>query len=104
MSEVRRLGTAKQACEAAGVKTPATLRSWVHQGLIHAVRVGNGPYKYDLDEVARMVVEFPGANDIDQRIRQMVADAPELSLKQINQLRLLIHAGVSAEDRGDGAA
>jgi hypothetical protein len=92
VSEARRLGTAKQACEVAGVKTPATVRSWVRQGLIHAVRVGNGPFLYDLDEVAAMRVEYPRDN-VDERIRELVEGAPEFSAKQINRIRLLLHAG-----------
>ena len=44
MAVIRRnLGTAKQACEIADV-APSTLRNWLRQGLISAVRVGNGPY------------------------------------------------------------
>jgi DNA-binding transcriptional MerR regulator len=97
--EVRRnLGTAKQACEIADV-APSTLRHWLRQGLIHAVRVGNGPYRYDLDEVAAMRVEYP-RDDVDERIRELVENAPEFSTEQINRIRLLLHA--TAAD--DGAA
>jgi hypothetical protein len=90
--EVRRnLGTAKQACAVAGIKSPATLRGWVRRGLIHAVRVGNGPYQYDLDEAAAMRVEYP-RDDVDERIRELVANAPEFSAEQVNKIRLLLHA------------
>jgi hypothetical protein len=94
----RNLGTAKQACEVAGVKSPATLRGWVRQGLIHAVRVGNGPFMYDLDEVAAMRVEYP-RDDVDQRIRELVEGAPEFNAAQINKIRLLLHMGA-----GNGGA
>jgi hypothetical protein len=92
----RNLGTAKQARDVAGGVAPSTLRHWVHQGLIHAVRVGNGPYRYDLDEVAAMRVEYPRA-DVDVRIRELVDNAPEFSAKQINRIRLLLHA-TAADD------
>ena len=91
MPEVRRnLGTAKQACAAAEV-VPSTLRNWVRGGLIHAERVGNGPYRYDLDEVAAMRVTYP-RDDVDERIPELVESAPEFSTKQINQIRVLLHA------------
>ena len=100
MPEVRRnLGTAKQACAAAGVSAPSTVRAWVRQGLIHAERTGNGPYRYDLDECAAMRVEYP-RDDVDERIRELVEGAPEFSAEQINKIRLLLH--VTAAD--DGAA
>ena len=73
----RNLGTAKQACEIAGV-TPSTLRSWLHQGLISAVRVGSGPFRYDLDSVAAMAVEYP-CPTVDERIRELVDAAPEFT-------------------------
>jgi hypothetical protein len=94
------MGTAKQACSAAGV-TAATLRNWNRRGLIRAVRVGNGPYRYDLDEVAAMVVEYP-RDDADDAIRELVAGAPEFSAAQVNKLRLLLHA--TPERGGDGHA
>ena len=56
----RNLGTVKQACDIAGV-TPGTIRNWLRQGLISAVRVGNGAFQYDLDQVAAMRVEYPCA-------------------------------------------
>jgi hypothetical protein len=87
----RNLGTAKQALAAAGIKDPATLRAWVRRGLIHAIRVGNGPYRYDLDEVAAMVVTYP-RDDVDERIRELVENAPEFSAEQVNKIRLLLHA------------
>jgi MerR HTH family regulatory protein len=95
----RRLGSTKEAAAIVGV-VPSTVRSWGRQGLIHAVRVGNGPFLFDLDEVAAMKVEYP--NSVDERIRELAAAAPEFSAKQINQLRLLLHAGVGAPQ--DGAA
>jgi hypothetical protein len=88
--EVRNLATAKKACEVADV-APSTLRNWVRQGLIHAVRVGNGPYRYDLDEVAAMRVEYP-RDDVDERIRELVEGAPEFTTEQVNKIRLLLHA------------
>ena len=86
----RNLGTAKQACVVAGVG-PATLRNWLRKGLISAVRVGNGPYQYDLDQVAAMRVEYPRA-DVDQQIRELVEGAPEFTPQQVNRIRLLLHA------------
>jgi hypothetical protein len=89
--EVRRnLGSIKQGAAIADVE-PSTVRNWVHQGLIYARRVGNGPYRVDLDEVAAMVVEYPRAQ-VDAAIRELVEGAPEFSAKQINQIRLLLHA------------
>ena len=91
MAEARRnLGTAKQACEVAGV-TPSTLRNWLRQRLISAVRVGNGPFQYDLDEVAAMRIEYPRA-DVDEQIRELVDGAPEFTPRQVNRIRLLLHA------------
>jgi hypothetical protein len=99
VSEARRnLGTTKQAAAIHGV-TQQTVHNWRRQGLISAVRVGGGAYKYDLDSVARLAVEYPCAAT-DERIRELVADAPELSTSQINKLRLLIHAGGGAPDGG----
>jgi hypothetical protein len=90
-TEVRRnLGRIKRGAGIAGVE-PSTVRNWVHQGLIYAVRVGNGPYLVDLDEVAAMRVEYP-RDEVDPRIRELVENAPEFSAKQINQIRLLLHA------------
>jgi hypothetical protein len=94
----RNLGTAKQACAVAGV-TPATLRNWLRQGLISAVRVGNGPYRYDLDSVAAVCVEYPRA-DVDERIRELVDTAPELTPQQINRIRLLLHAAPAEAKAG----
>jgi hypothetical protein len=91
VSEVRNLGTARPACAAAGIKSYATLRQWVRQGLIHAVRVGNGPYRYDLDECAAMRIEYPRA-DADEAIRELIANAPEFTTEQVNRIRLLLHA------------
>ena len=91
MPEARRLGTSKQACAAARGVAPSTLRAWVRRGLIHAERTGDGPYRYDLDEVAAMVVEYPRDN-VDERIRELVEGAPEFSVEQLNKIRLLLHA------------
>jgi excisionase family DNA binding protein len=86
----RKFGNAKQACAVAGV-TPPTLRKWLHQGLIRAVRVGNGPYRYDLDSLAAVVVEYPCPDPgVDDRIRELVEAAPELTPRQVNKIRLLL--------------
>lgn len=90
------LGTAKQACEIAGV-TPSTLRNWLRQGLISAVRVGSGPFRYDLDQVAAMRVEYPCAT-VEQRIRELAAAAPELTPQQITKVRLLLNAPAGGGD------
>jgi excisionase family DNA binding protein len=86
----RNLGGAKQAAAIAGV-TNSTVLSWARKGLIGSVRVGNGRYRYDLDDVAAMVVEYP-RDDVDDRIAELVANAPEFSAAQVNKLRLLLHA------------
>lgn len=91
MTEARNLGTAKQACEVAGGVAPSTLRNWLRQGLISGIRVGNGRFKYDLDDCAAMRVEYP-RDDVDERIRELVEGAPEFSAKQLNRIRLLLHA------------
>jgi DNA-binding transcriptional MerR regulator len=95
----RRLGTAKQACAIADVH-PATLRSWLRQGLISGERIGNGPFRYDLDQVAAMRIQYPCA-DLDARIREIVAAAPDFTPQQVNRIRLLLHA---APDRSEGGA
>jgi excisionase family DNA binding protein len=95
----RNLGTAKQACALAGVTSP-TLRNWLRQGLISAVRVGNGPYRYDLNSVAAVCVEYPRP-DVDAAIRELVNNAPEPTTKQLNEIRLLLHA--SPERGGETA-
>jgi predicted site-specific integrase-resolvase len=95
----RNLGTAKQACEVGRGVAYSTLRNWLRRGLIHAVRVGNGPYQYDLDDVATMIVTYPRA-DVDARIRELVDAAPEPTAKQINEIRLLLHSTTP----DDGAA
>ena len=91
MDAIRRnLGTAKQACEIAGV-SPGTLRNWLHDGLIGAVRIGpRGRFLYDLDSVAAMRVEYGAI--ADERIREIVAAAPEFTPEQVNKIRLLLHA------------
>jgi excisionase family DNA binding protein len=99
MSEARRLGTAKQAAAIHGV-TPQTVRNWLRQGLISAVRVGGGAYRYDLDSVAALRIEYPCAAT-DERIRELVAAAPEFTSSQLNRLRLLLAAGVGAPNDGD---
>jgi hypothetical protein len=86
----RNLGGAKQASAVAGV-TPSTLRSWLRNGLISAVRAGNGRYQYDLDSVAAMVVEYP-RDSADEAIRDLVDGAPEFTVAQVNRIRLLLHA------------
>ncbi|HTX95103.1 MAG TPA: helix-turn-helix domain-containing protein [Mycobacterium sp.] len=86
----KNLGTAKDACALAHVNR-STLRGWVRRGLISAVRVGNGPFRYDLDEVAAMVIEYP-RDDVDERIRELVDGAPDFTPQQINRIRLLLHA------------
>ena len=93
MSEAptRRLGSVKEAAAIAGVTGPTVL-NWLRQGLISAVRVGGGPYRIDLDSVEAMAVEYPCAAT-DERIRELVAGAPEFSAAQLNKIRLLLHAG-----------
>jgi hypothetical protein len=87
----RNFGTAKQASTVGGGVTPPTLRKWVRAGLVRAVRVGNGPYRYDLDSVAAMVVEYPCPDpDVDERIRELIEAAPELTPRQVNKIRLLL--------------
>jgi hypothetical protein len=90
------MGTAKQARTAAGgrVKAAATLRKWAQDGLVYAVRVGGGPYLYDLDDVAKVAAGYPVADGaIDERIRELVAAAPELSARQISRIKLLLQTG-----------
>jgi predicted site-specific integrase-resolvase len=91
MPEVRRnLGSAKQAAAIAQV-SPSTVRNWLQQGLIRGERTGNGRYRYNLDDAASMVITYPRAN-VDEKIRELVSRAPEFSAKQVNQIRLLLHA------------
>ena len=85
----RNLGSAKQAAAIAGV-SPSTVRTWLQQGLIGGVRVGRN-FRYDLDSVAAMRVEYPRA-DVDDRIRELVEGAPEFSAEQVNKIRLFLHA------------
>jgi excisionase family DNA binding protein len=87
MDPSRRLGSAKEACEIAGC-SPGTLRNWLHQKLISAVRVGpRGRFLYDLDDVAAMRVEY--GKTADDRIRELVDAAPQPTPEQINKIRLL---------------
>jgi excisionase family DNA binding protein len=86
----RNLGTAKQAAALAGVNK-STPYNWLRQGLISGIRVGRGRIKYDLDSVAALIVEYPRP-DVDARIRELVNAAPEPTAKQINEIRLLLHA------------
>jgi hypothetical protein len=88
--EVRHHITAKQACEIADV-APSTLRNWLRQGLISAVRVGNGAYRYDPAEITAMIVTYP-RDDVDERIRELVEGAPEFTPQQVNRIRLLLHS------------
>jgi hypothetical protein len=90
-------GTAKQACEVAGVGSASTLRNWKRKGLISAIRVGGGAYLYNLAEVKAMVVAYP--RDVDERISELVQDAPDFTAEQIGKIRLLLHA---APDQGGG--
>ena len=85
----RNLGSAKQAAAIAGV-SPSTVRTWLQQGLIGGVRVGRN-FRYDLDDVAAMVVTYP-RDDVDDRIRELVEAAPEFSAAQVNKIRLFLHA------------
>lgn len=87
----RNLGTSKQAQELVGVSS-ATLRNWLHRGLISGVRVGRGRFMYDLDSVAAMRVEYP----LQPHVDQLAAAAPEFTPEQINQIRLLLHSGGDA--------
>jgi excisionase family DNA binding protein len=87
--EVRRnLGSARQAAAIAGV-SPSTVRTWLQQGLIGGVRVGRN-FRYDLDDVAAMVVTYP-RDDVDDRIAELVDGAPEFSAEQVNKIRLFLH-------------
>lgn len=88
----RNLGTASAALQAAGIKSPSTLRNYVRRGLIHAVRIGTGPFRYDLDDCRALRVEYPLTN-VGQRITELVTAAPEFTPEQINQLRLVLHVG-----------
>ena len=91
MATSRNLGTAKEAAALVGV-APATLRNWLRQNLISAVRVGpHGKFLYDLDSVAAMRIEYGAA--AEQRIRELVAAAPEFTPEQVNKIRLLLHSG-----------
>jgi hypothetical protein len=99
--EVRHRITAKQACEIADV-APSTLRNWLRQGLISAVRVGNGAYRYDPAEITALIVEYPRA-DVDARIRELVEGAPEFSAEQLNRIRLLLHAAPGRGGDSDAA-
>jgi hypothetical protein len=94
--EARNLGTAKQACAVAGVKSAATLRKWVNQGFIRAERVGNGRYKYDLDDIANMRRVYPRREEIDERIAELICGAPEFTDEQIAKIRLVLTAGGGA--------
>lgn len=95
MPDTRRLGTAKEAAALIGI-SPGTLRNWLRQGLIRAVRVGpRGKFLYDLDSVEAMHIEYN--RDIDQWIRELVAAAPDPTPEQINRIRLLLHAGPGGE-------
>jgi hypothetical protein len=47
-----------------------------------------------------MVVEYP-RDDVDDRIRELVAGAPEFTPGQLNRIRLLLHA---TPGRGGDAA
>lgn len=101
MPEVRRnLGTAKQAAAIAGVSL-STPRVWLQKRLIRGVRVGRN-YRYDLDDVAAMVVEYPRA-DVDDRIAELVQNAPEFTAEQINKIRLLLHATPGSGGDSDAA-
>ena len=85
------MGGAKQAAAIAGVTPPTVLR-WLKQGLIRGERVG-GRFRYNLDDIASMREQFPHPGiDVDERIRELVSTAPELSAAQIAQIRLLLHA------------
>jgi hypothetical protein len=105
--DVRHRVTAKQACEVVAEATgrpcaPSTLRNWLRQELISAVRVGNGAYRYDPDEIAALVITYPRA-DVDTRIRELVDNAPEFSTRQLNTIRLLLHATPDRGGEGDAA-
>jgi excisionase family DNA binding protein len=93
-TQARRLGTIKQAAALLEVTSP-TVTKYVRRGFIRAIRVGNGPYQVDLDSAEALRVEYPCAS-VDDRIRELVEAAPELSAKQINEIRLLLHAGGGA--------
>ena len=86
-----RFGTAEQAAAIHGV-SGATVRNWLARGWIRAVRVGGGPYMYDLDSVEAMRIEHP-CRDLDARIAELAENAPEFTARQVNQLRLLLRAG-----------
>jgi excisionase family DNA binding protein len=94
--ETRNLGTAKQAAAIAGV-SPPTVRTWLQKRLIGGVRVGRN-FRYDLDDVAAMVVTYPRA-DVDERIAELVQNAPEFSAEQVNKIRLVLYA---TPDRSGG--
>ena len=96
----RNLGSAKQAAAIAGV-SPSTVRTWLQQGLIGGVRVGRN-FRYDLDSVAAMRVEYPRA-DVDDRIRELVEGAPEFTAAQLNKIRLLLHATPGSGGDSDAA-
>jgi DNA-binding transcriptional MerR regulator len=90
----RNLGSAAQAAAIAHV-TPATIRNWLLAGLIRGERTGSGHYRYDLDDCAAMTISFPrsfSSVDLDERIRQLVENAPELSAGQLERIRMLLRA------------
>jgi hypothetical protein len=96
----RNLGSARQAAAIADVSI-STPRVWLQKGLIGGVRVGRN-YRYDLDDVAAMVVEYPRA-DVDERIAELVEGAPEFSAEQVNKIRLLLHATAGSGGDSDAA-
>jgi hypothetical protein len=84
------MGGAAQAA-AVGNVTRATVRNWLLQGLIRGERTGNGRYRYNLDDCAAMTISYPRDN-VDERIDELVAGAPEFTAGQINRIRLLLNA------------
>jgi hypothetical protein len=105
--DVRHRVTAKQAREIVAKATgrpcaPSTLRNWLQRGLISAVRVGRGAYWYDPDEIAALIVAYPRP-DVDAAIRALVDAAPEPTAKQLNEIRLLLHASPDRSGDSDAA-
>jgi excisionase family DNA binding protein len=86
----RRLGTVAQASKLAGV-SPAIVRRLLREGRITGVRVAGGNFQVDLETVEALVVEYP-RRDLDERVRQIIDAAPELSDAQVNRLRLVFES------------
>jgi len=77
--------------------SPRTIRRYIAKGELAAIRVGPKILKVDLDEVRALIrpVSVP-PDALEQRMKELIAQAPPLSDEQRERIAALLRRGAAA--------